>query len=802
MALTLLKELANSESQTLGEKEKSNPSLLAKLCTEAASIDVAVGLLWYATEHFTLSEEFWIGWLEDKGDACRDRSVLEPVYERALAQTYSQKLWLKYLFLKSPLEDNREDGLTSFRSIADRARKLFKYDIRSSYPIYRYIVDCEMKFLKSGKEAIPRARSLYRDWLQAPSYQVESVFEEYSMFETKYGGDSYEGNMSLASRFYSTAAALSDDIDLWSQRVGLTSNASDVRSLKTVIGALHAVETERKFVKMEPYKSVDEWPWVVLGIYNQLSVFFSNSSVYWETFLVFIARRLPAKSRTEVFNRIFSRAAGLPDVCSGKFWRTSLIAGAALGLKDEVLARMKTCKPLWRSAGCFIAGEALFEVDFVALFKAKGEELTEERLWRVYNLLNSWRDPKLVDEKNLWVQRQILLLRHHSAVAGGKVSQLYESLLQNQPDNGDVWCAYARYAFETCSASTGFAILNRALTRPELGNREAVYTAYTQSAVLYGRSFDAMLDARSRIAVHEHLLRGGYKPETLPEPVKKRKLDGDALFAADARSELDPLHSKKRRPEVISSLLADRMILLKNLAPQTDFTALYKTFRECGAVEDISLWRPTAEGNPYLGKRSGAAGRAFLEFESTIAVQKALDLADGCGFEAFPCVTRMKATAKRFGKERDPFTVYVSPLPVRVKKYQLRQVFESVGTIKEVRIVPKSDLAYAYVEFKSESAAADAVAKFDGKALVLCEGLSAKSDAPPWEGRVDVRISDPKIGHSRFSAGFSWDSDRAIVAMNLPSSFCESQVREFFVKVEYVFHYNKLRSTANSVQRN
>lgn len=100
----------------------------------------------------------------------------------------------------------------------------------------------------------------------------------------------------------------------------------------------------------------------------------------------------------------------------------------------------------------------------------------------------------------------------------------------------------------------------------------------------------------------------------------------------------------------------------------------------------------------------------YVEFERPEGVVNALRLnRTPLGGEGGRPVFVAKVKEKGEGNARK-LTCFVSDLPMQVDRKQLETLFATFGALQEVRLVERPDMKFAYIEFKEESGAANAVA--------------------------------------------------------------------------------------------
>lgn len=143
-------------------------------------------------------------------------------------------------------------------------------------------------------------------------------------------------------------------------------------------------------------------------------------------------------------------------------------------------------------------------------------------------------------------------------------------------------------------------------------------------------------------------------------------------------------------PKVTTRKNLNSTVFVGNLDRETPEETLKALFEDCGEIVEIRL------ATNHAGERRPFA---HIEFATPEAAAQAITK-NGTEIEGEP----LKVEAPR-QDEYSKKTVYVCNLPTDVSKELLRPVFETVGTIKEIRI----GNGYAHVEYEEEKACAQAL---------------------------------------------------------------------------------------------
>ncbi|KAF0710149.1 Aste57867_5600 [Aphanomyces stellatus] len=152
-------------------------------------------------------------------------------------------------------------------------------------------------------------------------------------------------------------------------------------------------------------------------------------------------------------------------------------------------------------------------------------------------------------------------------------------------------------------------------------------------------------------------------------------------------------------------------VMVRQLAPTVTGDELAAQFAQYGGVERAYIIM-----NPETKQ---SKGYGFVEFKDPAAVQKAVDEADASG--------RKNVLLARKEESR-VHTIYVGNMPLDIDEDKIRAVFESCGTIFQIRIAnaPGSSRAFAHVQFETVKGATKGLrirgtpaATIDGRKLFI-----------------------------------------------------------------------------------
>ncbi|GBN63258.1 Squamous cell carcinoma antigen recognized by T-cells 3 [Araneus ventricosus] len=183
--------------------------------------------------------------------------------------------------------------------------------------------------------------------------------------------------------------------------------------------------------------------------------------------------------------------------------------------------------------------------------------------------------------------------------------------------------------------------------------------------------------------------------------------------------------SKKRKVETSDShgmsvkhdpAKDDRTVFISNLFFKTEEDKIREFFSQIGELEEIRLVKD------YKGRSKGFCYVVYKSQEHVkLALAKDRELLDGRPVLISPCEDRknnpIPQSKFKFGTGLERNKLFIKGLPFSTTKEDLENMFKEYGPLQEVRIVTYRNghsKGLAYVEFKDEAAATNAIVKTDG----------------------------------------------------------------------------------------
>ncbi|KAJ1644448.1 hypothetical protein IWQ61_010417 [Dispira simplex] len=199
-------------------------------------------------------------------------------------------------------------------------------------------------------------------------------------------------------------------------------------------------------------------------------------------------------------------------------------------------------------------------------------------------------------------------------------------------------------------------------------------------------------------------------------------------------------------------------VLVSCLHPSVREAELRDWFESCGPVKKVTLVRDMT---------GALKGYGYVEFSSPASVPEALRTKHD------QVLAGQTVTVHRYAAtEADPHTVFVCNFQTSTTPAQLRDLFATVGSLKQVRLPSTrrgKARCFAYVEFATAADARKAVEQLNNYQWNMAHGA------------LSVALSDPSKRHLPHGRTIpKTKDDRVLYVSNLPTSCTEDQLRALF----------------------
>lgn len=230
-----------------------------------------------------------------------------------------------------------------------------------------------------------------------------------------------------------------------------------------------------------------------------------------------------------------------------------------------------------------------------------------------------------------------------------------------------------------------------------------------------------------------------FSRQPVEQPSKRRKLENSVPAAAEAPDleEEMGLFGKSVSADVTPTSKQERAAALKRDMPKVphdsskdSVTVFVSNLPYSMEEPDVKLrslfeaYGEVVEVRPIFSKRGDFRGYCYVQFKEEKSALQALGLdrknVGGRPMFVSPCVDKSKNPdfkVFRYSTALEKHKLFISGLPFSCTKEELEEICKAHGTVKDIRLVTNragKPKGLAYVEYKNESQASQAVMKMDG----------------------------------------------------------------------------------------
>ncbi|KAJ3190926.1 Squamous cell carcinoma antigen recognized by T-cells 3 [Irineochytrium annulatum] len=743
----------------------------------------------------------WLEDEKNKANAAGDeesrRGVME-VYAVAVQDYLSIPLWKDYAEYvtdgaapEEDEEDNDEGGgaaggktpwlsVEEARAVCAEATRATELHFAKSHIVWGVIKDFELRVLEKvpTKEQEELVRSMFLARLKVPHAQISETFSDYSPFESKYNPDNYEERMKAATLLKSKAEEEYDKRDAFEMRLS---------SSGTVADYLEYIAAERANTKHLDKK-------LVRTLFERaVAVHYLDPSL-WELFITYMMTNLKAKGPvTAVAERAVRNCSW-----SGMLW--ALRIRAAFKESSEELQSLFKRSISFVTVSNDLENTVLPLKAFCDYERSNidRDDLTDDvklNLRSIYNGAIQLLKDKCGGDPYLRLERAIIRDEIYLFKDLEQARARYENLLKENGSDSSLWVEAAHFERDQGNVPGARSLFRQCVNR-KLDYSERVFEAFLAFEAEVGHA-DHYFDALAKVRAQEKVVqKWRLKEQAAPPVVVEAAAVADSRIHADDPmqiSEGDPVHGASSIPGSLSKRARDDtdepaskrhkasvesmdgidieesshdaktekalkekqfvvvensnggcMIHIADLDRKVDEEKLKAIFgfKVENSVPGHANAMQKQVVDYYIeeddeGKRSG-----FLEFrtkdDATAAANRPGLKVNHKPVEISRCIPKQLQwndfDAEDAAKRRK---IYVSNLEVTIDKPTLRKAFAHFGKIREIRVVYKVSIAFAYVEFEVENSAEKACALNN----TVLEGFPGR--------RISVAISNPALRKER-----------------------------------------------------
>ncbi|KAJ1979026.1 Splicing factor [Dimargaris xerosporica] len=752
---------------------------------------------------FSLGEDLWLDWIHDRKaehQAAMDLSPVFALYQKAIQDCYSISIWLSYLDFAigafkhdQHLEPDSPGhiSLDSLRAVFRTATRTVGHHYTQGYLVWEPIRQFEEALIahlsdqSARQQQISHVSALYHEALTIPSPQLEALFTCYSSFVSAHRNNEYEATMVEANQSYSQAQAKCSKRDGFELQLA---HATD--PLLLYYKYIHALQQDPKGCSALEIQTLYE---------RALVGYFSTPSL-WENYIQYSTAT--PELRPNAYQLCERSVKNCP--WSGSVWahfmRTSELHFGLVPHPDTIFdtaLQYFTLSPALEE----LVPLCLAKLGF-RWHQYNAEKATKDAM----SLRSAYTECTQLIQRVLGTHDPFFRLELHQIELEirqlndvKRANTLWDSILAQSPADATLWtdCADFKLRYQGGIAAAR-AVCQRALRKP-LDWPDRLYLRYQSLEQLYGtletlqaavheiaqaRIRTSIRDQRTLVAHQQAQMQEEQKLErqrerdrankkmrrqqrhnsahqqpseadkpTTTGAVCHKRGSTEAMAVDDEPQTKRAKTSNPSEPAVPHDNDAvpdtkgasgspptkawetedwDRVVLVGNLTPTIKERDLKAWFQPCGTVTHAHLVRDT---NGRL------KGYGYVQFATAAEANRAVsDLNNALWHNDANCRITVH---QRAASEIEPNTVYVCNFPPSVAEQDLKALFNTVGSVQQVRMpatqrAGKAPRRFAYIEFAHAADAQAAVAQLDGYTGLKTTTPGATK---PWP--LSVAISDP-----------------------------------------------------------
>ncbi|CAG8567374.1 4021_t:CDS:1 [Paraglomus occultum] len=704
-------------------------------------------------------------WLEEiEEDMClaknqeKTRQITQ-LFDWALHDFYSINVWKRYIDF---VTDKHMEAPSSFtldevRAVADRAKNATKFHIAQSHIVWDTILDFEEKLLeKLGPVSaqLETVRTLYIEYLDVPHSMIDTTWQRYSSFITKYFSAEYEARMLDGNAKYSESKKGLNQREVYEDRIDQSLRRSE-DALSHFQAYIDFEKRNAHFGKKKKQSSADvksekrKQFHRTRFLYERAVAIYYTDQMLWDDYIVFLIDNNANTSET------FSVTGRAIMNCpwAGDLWCRHIRMAEELGKSHVEVAR------IWDEA---FARGMLNSVDtsmeqVVKVLIAKCDYERRRIYWtsddvadQVARLIVTFEEGlKMVNDGDPYhrIDKYYIQILTHTMNDIGKAREIWENMVKVHREYSELWLEYAEWEKEQKNFEEARKIYKKAVN-VNSDWPERIFDAYETFEHHFGSLKDletaltlirkrakVVADKRSKDAQQAQANNSETTPVDVSMKRKVEHLDNDESAPAAKRSKGKEYAKVNRRDREHAT------VVIENLPRGIKEGELKSFFDICGKIREINIYKEdddTISAHVEFVDRDSAAA-ALTKDKKNIGGHEITVYAADC-------------------------VLYVTNFSEEIDRPALRSLFEKYGEIVEMRYpsqIFKKPRRFCYVEYKEPRAA---------RAALVLDGYEATPGL-----RLKVVISNPDRRTERGQA-----NQYEIVVRNLPAVVEKNELMEYF----------------------
>jgi len=651
---------------------------------------------------YPLSETLWLEWINDeKRVACtpEEKKEILKLYESAVEDYYSITIWKEYLeYVIEEYNISKEEDEESILSVNEiqqlcqKAINITKFDLANSHIIWNINRDFELQLLEENPspDKIKAVNEMFLNRLQIPHLDIDQTLTAYSNFQSNFDNENYEKNLVAASKKVSKVKYHLKVRQKFEDKI-----LEDPNTLKNFYDYIN-FELNQKFVEVKQTRILFE---------KAISIHCLDP-LLWEKYIIFLINKLNVKAI--ILNVCERSIRNCP--WSGKLWchyanvkqLNNYSNDDILDIYNRALNHQLVMNDLNNYIEVVI-NKIKYELNSIDW---SGEEKNIEKVEYFRNLFNEKiveietyfnpGDPFGRIEK-LWINTEYIKFNDIN-----NTRKLYEELSKKIGTNTSLWLSYIDFEIKQGDYSTAGQLFKsnyrRHLDNPlkflnrwnEFNQKYSDLKTYYENQYLI-EIYKQKLEENGiydENPTYEYIYQQYYQYQQLQKQRENKQKDkdnsNDQNRVKRKNENEEDNNNNKNKPNKKRKVIVNKH---------------EKNPLENKHKDDITDNKNTTEIIEEEKEDNQENNSNSNENTDNMEIE---ELEEKKKTEKKPIEFKKPEKEKPWlNKNENPETVFVNKLPPSIKKTELREIFEKYGTIKDIRLMYRSNRAFAYIDYET-----------------------------------------------------------------------------------------------------
>ncbi|ORX65766.1 hypothetical protein BCR32DRAFT_250596 [Anaeromyces robustus] len=695
---------------------------------------------------YPLSETLWLEWISDeKRVACtpEEKKEVLNLYESSFKDYYSINVWKEYLeYVIDEYNTSKEEeeepllNVEEIRKLCEKAINVTKFDLTNSHIIWNIYKDFELKLLEENPspERVKAINDMFLNRLKTPHYDIDQTLASYSNFQSNYDNANYEKNLIAASNKVSKVRYHLKDRQKFEDKI--QEEPTNINNFYNYIN----YELNQKLIEVKQTKILFE---------KAISIHCLDSNL-WNKYILFIINKMNVKS---VLLSICERAIrNCP--WSGKLW--------------DYYANAKKLHNCTNEEILDVYNQALNNQlimndmnNYIEVVKSKIKYELNEVNWKDNEKIEYFRNvfnEKIVEIETyfnpgdpmgriekLWIDTELKCFNDIE-----QAKKLYETFTKKIGTNTELWLSYIDFEKQQKNyeiigqlfksnykrhLDNPMKFLNQWNHYNQNNSNIKSFFEFQYLIELYKQKLenDGIYDENQ---TDEYMYQQYYQYQQLQKHREsKQKEKSKEITKRKRENDHDKNQSNKKRKDKINENAK------ANIENKSKEELVENKNNDNEIIQNNNSDQMEIENEEKKEKNEIKEEKPKMEFKKPEKEKPWLN------------------------KNENPETVFVNKLPPTITKNELREIFKKYGNIKDIRLMYRSNRAFAYIDYETSEESHACLEMNDTE-------INGK--------KIQVAISNPSLKKTEISE--IKQDNKELYISNLPFTIEIEKLKEIFSK--------------------